>query len=47
MKKGFKPEWTTLHDKRADQFREIYFGTAKVDIVGQEDFMKWAYAKKS
>lgn len=47
QKLGFKPEWKPLHDKRADQFKETYFGKGKIETVEQQDFMKWAYGKKS
>ncbi len=47
-KLGFKPKWTPLHDKRADQFQEKYFQKGKKDTASDHsDFMKWAYGKKS
>ena len=47
-KQGFKPKWTQLHTKRADQFEETYLEKGKKDIVSDpDDFMKWAYGKKA
>lgn len=47
-KKGFKPKWTKLHTKRADQFEETYFVKGKKEIVSDpHDFMKWMYGKKA
>lgn len=45
---GYKPKWATLHDKRADQFQELYFEKGKKETaIDHIDFMKWAYGKKS
>ncbi|GEM_PF-5507370 len=45
-KLGFKPKWTPLHDKRAEEFQETYFASSKKDTAADHDaFMKWAYGK--
>jgi len=47
-KQGFEPKWTPLHDKRADQFEKIYLKKGIQKIASDhDDFMKWAYGKKS
>lgn len=47
-KLGFEPKWDPLHDERADQFEKTYFKKGKKETAtDHNDFMKWAYDKKS
>ena len=47
-KQGFEPKWTPLHYQRADQFQKQYLQNDKKDIASDyNDFVKWAYGKKS
>ena len=48
VKIGFKPKWEALHDKRTVTFQEVYFKKGKKETAPDHDeFMKWAYDKKS